>query len=191
MIWPLSSTAQHGPLGQRFSSDPRKGVSTGRSKALDSFYSLITFAFSPMAILAHTVQVPGGNPLVLYGETANLNYFLVGDLEPDEDEGATVRQIKAKGGKRRAYPGAPERSFSGSQREVLFDPKRRLGTAIPGQPFMLVETDAGSAKEKRQFTFHGRYIDLHAFLSASVSRNVRLLGPTGASTKIANSAPGP
>ena len=189
--WLRFLTALRGHRALWFNFGLSVGGSTGLSLETDSLPIPLIVAIFLMAIVPHTVQVPGGKPLTLYGETANLNYFLVSDLDPDEIGGPSVVQVSASGGSRRAYPGAAPRSFAGSQREVLRDPGRRLGIALPGKPFILVETDSGSAKEKRQFTFRGRYIDLHSFLSASVSRNVRLLGPTGASTKIANSAPGP
>jgi hypothetical protein len=42
-------------------------------------------------------------------------------------------------------------------------PGRKVGNALPGEPFIL---DDGT--EKRQFTFAGNVVDLHAFLTSDV-----------------------
>lgn len=45
-----------------------------------------------MAILPHTVQVPGGQPVTIYAEPANINYFINGSLDPDTVAGVTNSQ---------------------------------------------------------------------------------------------------
>lgn len=134
-----------------------------------------------MAIVPHTVQVPGGQPLVIYAETANINYFINGNLDPDVLDGPTNSQVAASGGSRRQYPGDGTRiSFAGSQREYLKDPTRSSGTALPGRPFILKERNSDEGGEKRQFTYKGRFIDLSAFLRAEAAKDMYLYSNTGA-----------
>lgn len=143
-----------------------------------------------MAIVPHTVQVPGGQPLVIYGETANINYFINGDLEPDVLDGPTNSQVSTGGGTRRQYPGDGTRiSFGGSTREYLKDPTRSSGTALPGRPFILRETNSDQGGEKRQFTFKGRFLDLHAFLRAESAKDMYLYSNTGARYTIGFTTP--
>lgn len=134
-----------------------------------------------MAIVPHTVQVPGGQELVIYGETDNINYFINGDLEPDVLDGPTNAQVNTSGGSRRQYPGDGTRiSFGGGSREYLKDPTRSSGTALPGRPFILRELNSDQGGEKRQFTYKGRLIDLHAFLRAEAAKDMYLYSNTGA-----------
>lgn len=125
-----------------------------------------------MAILSHTIEIPGGQPLVIYAETDNINYFVNGTLEPDAVSGPTNDQVSVSGGSRRQYPGdASTINVGGSSREFLKDPSRRSGSALPGKNFILKqipETPSDPA-ELRQFTYKGRLIDLHAFLSAEAA----------------------
>jgi hypothetical protein len=140
-----------------------------------------------MAILGHTVQVPGGQPVTIYGETDNINYFLSGDLDADAVAGPTNIAVSAAGGQRRRYPGGPLVSFSGASREVLVDPSRSSGSALPGKNFLLRETGNPTKNETRQFTFKGRMVDLHAFLRSASSRPFFLYGPSGARYSIPDS----
>lgn len=134
-----------------------------------------------MAIVPHTVQVPGGQPLVIYAETDNINYFLNGDLEPDVLDGPTNSQVPTSGGQRRQYPGDGTRiSFAGGNREYLKDPTRSSGPALPGRPFVLRELNSDQGGEKRQFTYKGRFIDLHAFLRSEASKDMYLYSNSGA-----------
>ena len=135
-----------------------------------------------MAILPHTVEVPAGQPVVIYAETPNINYFLNGSLEPDSSEGVTNGQVAVAGYTRAQYPGDPTpMNVSGSTREFLIDPTRKSGNGLPGKSFVLAAFDAeGVLTEKRQFTYKGRWIDLHAFLSAEVSFQTFAYNNTGA-----------
>jgi hypothetical protein len=108
-----------------------------------------------MAITGHTVSVAGGGDVTIYAETANINYFLGTPLTAD----TTI-------------------SVSAATREFLVDPSRKSGNALPGRNFALKER--GGAGEFRSFTFKGRMMDLHAFLSGEVSKNVFLYGSSGA-----------
>jgi len=51
----------------------------------------------------------------------------------------------------------------------MVDPGRKVGNALPGSPFIL---DDGT--EKRQFTFTGNVVDLHAFLMSDVKEETKL-----------------
>lgn len=136
-----------------------------------------------MAISKHTVQVANGNPVVIYGETANINYFLTTDITADEEDGVTNSAVQVAGFSREQYPGQLVKvSVSGSQREFMVDPTRKNTTALPGRNFVLRER--GGAKELRRFTFQGRMMDLHAFLSGNLTKDVFLYGPTGTSHKL-------
>jgi hypothetical protein len=134
-----------------------------------------------MAILPHTFQVPGGESVTVYAETANINYFLANDLEPDTIDGPTNTQVSVSGSSRRQYPGdSTTINVSGSSREFLKDPSRSSGPALPGRSFILSEIGAEDGGEKRQFTYKGRLIDLHAFLRAEAGKPFYLYSNTGA-----------
>jgi hypothetical protein len=132
-----------------------------------------------MAITGHTVSVAGGGDVTIYAETANINYFLGDPLTADTTSGPTNSAAQVAGSTRRQYPGdSTTISVSAATREFLVDPSRKSGNALPGRNFALKER--GGAGEFRSFTFKGRMMDLHAFLSGEVNKNVFLYGPSGA-----------
>lgn len=132
-----------------------------------------------MAITGHTISVPGGGDVTIYAETANINYFLGTPLTADTTVGPTNSAAQVAGSSRRQYPGDNTTiSVSAATREFLVDPSRKSGNALPGRNFALKER--GGAAEFRSFTFKGRMMDLHAFLSGNTSKNVFLYGPSGA-----------
>jgi hypothetical protein len=132
-----------------------------------------------MAITGHTVSVAGGGDVTIYAETANINYFLGDPLTADTTSGPTNSAAQVAGSTRRQYPGDNATiSVSAATREFLVDPSRKSGNALPGRNFALKER--GGAGEFRSFTFKGRMMDLHAFLSGEVNKNVFLYGPSGA-----------
>lgn len=143
-----------------------------------------------MALREFTIEVPGGQPLVIYAEPDNINWFLNGTLEPDGRVGVENKQTAVPGYSRRQFPGdLTPISVAGSQREFLFDPEMRTGSAIPGVNFMLVayadpdpglERFTGTPIEKRQFTYKGRFIDLHTFIAAEATYDTMLHNHTGA-----------
>lgn len=135
-----------------------------------------------MAIVPHTVEVPGGQPVVIYAETPNINYFINGSLEPDGSDGVSNGQVSVGGSTRSQYPGDPTPiNVSGSTREYLIDPTRKSGNGLPGKTFVLAAfNEDGVLTEKRQFTYKGRWIDLHAFLSAEVTFQTFAYNSTGA-----------
>lgn len=150
-----------------------------------------------MAIEKFQILVPGGQPLTIYAEPDNINYFINGDLEPDVAGDVTNVQYSVPAHSRRQYPGdTTPVAVSAAAREVLVDPKRRISNALPGKPFVVakldpdgtVSTEAVGNRQvpvKRQFTFSGRWLDLHAFFSAEASYPLKLYGPNKARTKIA------
>jgi hypothetical protein len=141
-----------------------------------------------MAILPHTVQTGTGQPVVIYAETDNINYFLIAELDPDTAESVTTGSASVAGHSRAQYPGDPTPiNVSGSNREFVIDPTRKSGNALPGKSFVLAAYNAqGALTEKRQFTYKGRWVDLHAFLRASVLYQTFAFNSTGARYSMAS-----
>jgi len=124
-----------------------------------------------MSIQKHVFDLNGNG---IYGETANINYFLKTSLAPASAEGVQNKSAIVSAHTRRRYPGDPEASnVSSSTREFLYDPGRRNGNATPGEPFIL---DDGV--EKRSFTFTGPFTDLHAFLVGDAKMDLRCYSPS-------------
>jgi len=124
-----------------------------------------------MAIQKHVYDAEGN---AIYGETANINYFLKTELLPASAAGATNKTANVSAFTRRRYPGDAEPSnVSASTREFLYDPGRRNGNATPGSPFIL---DDGV--EKRSFTFTGPFTDLYAFFVGDAKMDLRLFSPS-------------
>lgn len=124
-----------------------------------------------MTIQKHVYDAKGNG---IYGETANINYFLKTPLAPASEGGVVEKTANVTAFTRRRYPGDPEPSnVSASTREFLYDPGRRNGNATPGKPFIL---DDGV--EKRSFTFTGPFNDLHAFIVSDASMDLRLFSPS-------------
>lgn len=100
----------------------------------------------------------------------NFNYFVKTDLVPDQDEGIVNKQSTVKSHSRRQYYNdiikvqVPEHS-----RTFMFDPGRKVGSALPGYSFVL---DDGT--EKRQFTTDADVIDLHSYLLGEVNKDTKL-----------------
>ena len=113
---------------------------------------------------------PEGFVLDIYAEPENLNYFLTTEISP-ASEGAIVNKTSAvKAHTRRQYVGDPTPvNVSGGERTYMYDPGRKVGNALPGEPFIL---DDGT--EKRQMTFSGNVVDLHAFLLSDVKEETKL-----------------
>jgi hypothetical protein len=140
-----------------------------------------------MATLPHTFQVPNGGPVTIYAESANINYFLRGELDPDTLDGVSNAQATVPAHTRQQYPGDPTPSnVSAASREFLVDPTRKSGNALPGRRFILkAMSDAGAVIEQRAFTYKGRWIDLHSFLSAEVKYNTFAYNNSGARSTLA------
>ena len=119
-----------------------------------------------------TVQkfAPEGFELEIYAEPANINYFLTTTLTPASVGAVVNKTATVKASTRRQYVGDPTPiNVSGGERVYMVDPGRKVGNALPGEPFIL---DDGT--EKRQFTFAGNVVDLHAFLSSDVKEETKL-----------------
>ena len=125
-----------------------------------------------MTIQKHVYNETTG--YAIYGETANINYFLTTPLAPASEGGATNKTANVGAFTRRRYPGdTTPTNVSASTREFLYDPGRRNGSATPGNPFIL---DDGI--EKRSFTFTGPFTSLHAFLVGDVNKSVKCYSPS-------------
>lgn len=112
-----------------------------------------------MAIEKHTVDAVNG--AAIYGETANINYFLTTQLDADTVGGVEVRTKDIPARTVRRYKGDPAPYSVGAVSGVryLYDPGRKNGSATPGKEMIL---DDGT--EKRAFTYTGAWVDIHAFL---------------------------
>lgn len=132
-----------------------------------------------MAIVKH-IAGAAGFEVAIWGETANINYFLKTPLTPAGYGNVVTKQTQVSAHTRRQYPGdSTPINVSASGREFLYDPGAKNGTALPGKSFVLV-SDAGlPGEERRQFTYQGRFLDLHSFLTGDVKMQVFLYSPTG------------
>jgi hypothetical protein len=112
---------------------------------------------------------PENFDLEIYGETANINYFLATPLAPVSEAGVVNKTATVKAHTRRRYKGDTTPSnVSGGERVFMYDPGRIRLNVLPGKPFIL---DDGT--EKRQFTFTGNVVDLHAFLKSDVKNETK------------------
>lgn len=144
-----------------------------------------------MAIVPHTIPGGIGTPARIFAETENINFFVGGVLEPDEDSGPTNIQVQFSGSSRQQYPGDPTPvTTGGGSRVVLVDPSRKTGNAIPGKNFILTSIDEdGDLIEKRQFSYTGTWVKVHAFLRANCTGNVFAYNSSGARYTISTAAP--
>ena len=124
-----------------------------------------------MSIQKHTYNAQGD---AIYGETANINYFLTTPLAPDTAEGVINQQSEVKAYTRRRYKGDDSKANGRAHSRVfLYDPGRRNGAATPGQNFILDDKT-----EKRQFTFTGPFLRLHSFLVGDASKDLTVYSPS-------------
>lgn len=126
-----------------------------------------------MAAQKHTY---GDGPGAIYGETANINYFLNTSLAPDSAVGVTNKTSNVKAHNRRRYVSDDTPSnVSSSTREFLSDPGRRNGGATPGKPMVLSD-----GIERRQFSYTGDFMDLHAFILGEAKMALTLYSQSAA-----------
>lgn len=146
-----------------------------------------------MAIQKHVVAGAGGRQgFTIYGETANINYFLKTPLTPATAQGATNKQVAVKAFQRRQYPGDTTLiNIPATQREVLVDPTRKSGNGLPGRSVVLVGDAGLPGEERRQFTLVGRWVDFHAYLVANAKMQIHAYNSTGARSTIPAAAAGP
>lgn len=122
----------------------------------------------------------------IYGHPANISYFLTTPLVAASDDGAReTKQGNKKAHTRRRYVGDPAPiNVDAHIFDYLYDPGRRVGSAIPGWSFIL---DDGV--EKRQFTTDGDVQNLILFLQDNVKAATRVY-TGGASTLVKPRAEG-
>jgi len=121
------------------------------------------------------MTIPGDSNAI-FGEPANINYFINTPLVPDSETGVVNRQSDVKAHTRRRY--ATDTSpvnVSAAQREWLYDPGRRNGSALPGNPFIL---DDGV--EKRAFHYTGTFTSLHAYFVLQAKMDLTLYSQSAA-----------
>ena len=116
-------------------------------------------------IQKHTL--PSGKAAI-YGETANINYFVKTDLEADTTGGIINVQSTVKAHTRRRYKGDSSPSnVSGHNRVSLYDPGRKNGAATPGKDMLLSD-----GTERRAFTYVGPWIEIHAWLTGDAKMDL-------------------
>ena len=119
-----------------------------------------------------TIQkcTPTGQEFSIYCIPANFNYFVKTELTPDSDSGVVNSQSTVKAHTRRQYAGDTiTMNVASHQREYMYDPGRKVGSALPGFSFIL---DDGT--EKRQFTLVGNVMDLHSYLLTELNAETKL-----------------
>ena len=119
-----------------------------------------------------TIQkfAPEGFELAIYAEEANLNYYLNTPISPVSEGAVVNKTATVKAHTRRQYVGDPTPvNVSGGERVYMYDPGRKVGNALPGEPFIL-----NDGTEKRQMTFAGNVVDLHAFLISDAKAELKL-----------------
>ena len=118
----------------------------------------------------------GDGPGAIYGEPANINYFLKTALTPDSEGSVVNAQTTVKQHTRRKYVGdSTPSNVSSATREYLVDPGRRNGAAVPGNP-MIVDDGV----ERRQFHYTGDFVDLHAFFVGEAKMALTLYSQSAA-----------
>jgi hypothetical protein len=138
-----------------------------------------------MATQSFTVDLETFPAFKIYGEAANINYFLTPDLTPDADGASSVVTRNISGHTRQQYPGdVSTASVNATTRKVLVDPSRRTGSALPGKSFVLQEIGAEGETERRQFTLKGSFVALHSYLKENAAVNLYMITNTGAKYEI-------
>ena len=126
--------------------------------------------------MAAQKMVPSGTDIAIYGEPANINYFVNETLVPVSEGDVVNKTSNVKSHTRRRYASDDNPvNVSGSTREFLYDPGRRNGSAVPGNPFIL---DDGT--ERRSFHYTGNLMDLHAWLVGQASMDLVLFSQSAA-----------
>ena len=115
-------------------------------------------------------HTPDGANISIIGETANINFFLNTALTPDSVDDVVNKTSSKKAHTRRRYKGDPAPSnVSAHSYEFMVDPGRIDLQTLPGDAFVLVANG-----EKRQFTYVGDVMDLHAFLVGQAKYETKL-----------------
>lgn len=134
--------------------------------------------------MTYSKMIPTDSNIAIYGEPANINYFVNTDLEPASEGAVVDKSSSVKTFKRRRFAGDDEPvTVEAHTREFMYDPGRRNGGGTPGKPFIL---DDGT--ERRQFSWTGTLKDLHAYLVGEAAMDLTLFSPS-ASYQITAAAP--
>ena len=119
-----------------------------------------------------TIAAEGGRQklVIYYDDLRALQFWVTTVLEEDSPSGVSNGQKFIAVHKRRRGPSdqAPV-NVSDSNAEYLIDPSLKSGNARPGIPFRLQTSSLADVDETRQFTYTGRFIDLHAWLSSEIT----------------------
>lgn len=135
-----------------------------------------------MAIHSFTLSGKGTkHACVLYGEKANIEYFVNASMTPDVVDGVEDKQVSRGGYTRRQYPGDQSPvGVAGSTATYVHDPSRKSGSALPGRSIRLVADPGMPNEESRVFTLKGRWIDFHAWLRANAKMLIHAYNSSGA-----------
>ena len=118
--------------------------------------------------------------VIYYDAIESLQYWLKTSIEEDENAGFSNGQKEIPGHSRRKGPSDQSPiNVTQSQAEYLKDPSLKSGNARPGTSFILATSDLADDQEKRQFTWTGRFIDLHAVLAADIKQYCYLYPANG------------
>ena len=119
-----------------------------------------------MGIEKHTINEQQGTEI--WGETANLNYYLKTPVEADTIGGVETRTKNIPQRSVRRYVGDPDpytiSAVTGAR--YVFDPGRKGGGGTPGKELIL---DDGT--ERRSFTYVGSWVDVHAFFLGNLGKD--------------------
>ena len=128
-----------------------------------------------MAINPIEKCTPTGMEWAIWCIPTNFNYFVKTSLVPDQEEGIVDKTSTVKKHDRRQYYNDIIKvSVPQHDRTFMYDPGRKVGSALPGYSFIL---DDGI--EKRQFTTDADVMDLHSYLVGEVNKDT-YLSTTGA-----------
>ena len=121
------------------------------------------------------MTTPAGKNTII-GNPANINYFLNTALVPDSATSVVNKTSTVKASTRRQYStDTTPTNVSGHSRTYLYDPGRRNGSAVPGNPFILSD-----GTETRSFHYTGNFIDLHAFFVGEAKMDLTLYSQSAA-----------
>lgn len=136
--------------------------------------------------MAREKMQPDGEDFFIYGEPANINYFVTTALESVSVGAVVDKSSSVSAHTRRRYVGDSSPSNVKSfTREFMYDPGRTSGNALPGKPFILSD-----GTETRQFTLQGNIMDLHSYLVDEAKVDLKLTTNDGAKYTIKKAAGG-
>ena len=117
---------------------------------------------------------------IFYDDIRALQFFLKTDIVEDEYGGVSNGRKNIPGHQRRRGPSDKNPiNVLQSEAEYLIDPSLKSGNARPGIPFRLQTTSDADIDETRQFTYTGRFIDLHSVLNADIAYHCYLYPANG------------